>query len=125
MIEEKEIISQEESEQEIVTQEVAEVENAELVVEDTETPLDKNVRLMSPTRMVLRRFFRSKLSLIGLIMLISLFVFCWLGPVFYTKWGEIQTDRTGNIDYIASVVMGADGKQMIQMIRRSLHHFCL
>ena len=116
MIEEKEIISQEESEQEIVTQEVAEVENAELVVEDTETPLDKNVRLMSPTRMVLRRFFRSKLSLIGLIMLISLFVFCWLGPVFYTKWGEIQTDRTGNIDYIASVVMGADGKQMIQMI---------
>ena len=28
------------------------------VVEDDE-PLDKNVRLMSPTRMVLRRFFRS------------------------------------------------------------------
>ena len=38
--------------------------------EDTETPLDKNVRLLSPTRMVLRRFFRSKLSVVGLIMLI-------------------------------------------------------
>ena len=28
---------------------------------DTEEPLDKNVRLMSPTRMVVRRFFRSRL----------------------------------------------------------------
>ena len=37
--------------------------------EDEETPLDKNVKLMSPTRMVLRRFFRSKLSIAGLIML--------------------------------------------------------
>ena len=27
-------------------------------VEDTETPLDKNVRLMSHTRMLFRRFFR-------------------------------------------------------------------
>ena len=51
--------------------------------EDTETPLDKNVRLMSPGRMVLRRFFRSKLSVVGIIMLAALFLFCWLGPVVY------------------------------------------
>ena len=42
--------------------------------DDGEKPLDKNVKLMSPTRMVLRRFFRSKLSLTGLIMLCALFV---------------------------------------------------
>ena len=66
---------------------------------DMETPLDKNVRLMSPTRMLLRRFFRSKLSVAGLIMLVALFAFCWLGPVVYQKWGEIETDRTGNIEY--------------------------
>ena len=42
---------------------------------ETEVPLDKTVRLMSPTRMVVRRFFRSKLSIIGLIMVISLFLF--------------------------------------------------
>ena len=42
---------------------------------DTEAPLDKNVRLMSPTRMVVRRFFRSKLSILGLIMVIGLFIF--------------------------------------------------
>ena len=40
-------------------------------------PLEKNVRLMSPTRMVLRRFFRSKLSIVGLVMIVSLFLFCY------------------------------------------------
>ena len=69
---------------------------------DTETPLDKNVRLMSPTRMVVRRFFRSKLSLIGLVMVISLFLFSFLGPVVYTEWGEIEVDRSGKTDYAAS-----------------------
>lgn len=59
-----------------------------------ETPLDKNVRLMSPTQMLLRRFFRSKLSILGLVMVISLFLFCFLGPVFYTQWTETEVDRT-------------------------------
>ena len=49
------------------------------VVTDAETPLDKNVRLLSPGRMLLRRFFRSKLSIVGLVMLITLFAFCWVG----------------------------------------------
>ncbi len=115
MIEQTDMINQE-NEQELALDVAAQEANAALEVEDSETPLDKNVRLMSPTRMVLRRFFRSKLSLIGLIMLISLFVFCWLGPVFYTAWGEIETDRAGNIDYIASVIIGADGKEMVQMV---------
>ena len=115
MIEQTDMKNQE-NEQELALDVAAQEANAALEVEDSETPLDKNVRLMSPTRMVLRRFFRSKLSLIGLIMLISLFVFCWLGPVFYTAWGEIETDRAGNIDYIASVIIGADGKEMVQMV---------
>ena len=49
--------------------------------EDTEIPLDQNVRLMSPTRMVVRRFFRSKLSIIGLIMIVGLFLFSFVGPL--------------------------------------------
>lgn len=67
--------------------------------EDTDAPLDKNVKLMSPTRMVLRRFFRSKLSIAGIIMLVALFVFSWLGPVVYQRWGETETDRAGKTDY--------------------------
>ena len=74
---------------------------------DTEVPLDKNVRLMSPTRMVVRRFFRSKLSILGLFMVIGLFVFSFIGPMFFAdptgtidgKWGEIELDESGKIEY--------------------------
>ena len=78
---------------------VAATAEAVATVEDTETPLDKNVRLMSPTRMLLRRFFRSKLSMAGIIMLAALFIFCWFGPIVYQVWGEIETDRNGAIEY--------------------------
>ncbi|MBQ8753366.1 MAG: ABC transporter permease, partial [Clostridia bacterium] len=69
---------------------------------DTETPLDKNVRLMSPTRMVVRRFFRSKLSLVGLFMVIGLFLFSFVGPLIYTQWGEIELDESGKTEYAVS-----------------------
>ena len=80
---------------------------------DTEVPLDKNVRMMSPTRMVVRRFFRSKLSILGLIMVIGLFLFSFVGPLFLadttadysddTKWGEIELDESGKTEYASSV----------------------
>lgn len=73
-------------------------------VADGETPLDKNVRLMSPGRMVARRFFRSKLSLVGLVMVIGILLFCWFGPVVYTRWGETTRDETGSIDYSTRAV---------------------
>ena len=96
------------------TEETAE-ENEETEAEDSETPLDKNVRLMSPTRMLLRRFFRSKLSVAGLIMLAALFVFSWFGPVVYQQWGEIETDRTGAIEYTDYEVDGELG-DFVQVI---------
>lgn len=71
--------------------------------EDGEKPLDKNLRLMSPGRMVARRFFRSKLSIIGLVMVIALLLFSWLGPVIYNSntfgWDETQSDYTSFIEY--------------------------
>lgn len=70
---------------------------------DTDTPLDKNVRLMSPNQMLVRRFFRSKLSIIGLIMVVSLFLFCFAGPLVYTRWGETDLDRSGKTEYATSV----------------------
>lgn len=78
-----------------------ELENKQTTAEtvDTELPLDKNVRLMSPTRMVVRRFFRSKLSILGLIMVISLFLFSFVGPLVYTQWGEIELDESGKTEY--------------------------
>ena len=92
-----------------------ELENKQAAPEaaDTEVPLDKNVRLMSPTRMVVRRFFRSKLSILGLVMVIGLFLFSFVGPLFFadttsdysddSKWGEIELDESGKTEYAASV----------------------
>lgn len=71
---------------------------------EEETPLDKNIKLMSPGRMVLRRFFRSKLSIVGLVMIIGLFIFCWLGPVICDRWGETQWDESGKIEYASQEV---------------------
>ncbi len=97
-------------------------ETEEQKVVDTEIPLDKNLKLMSPTRMVVRRFFRSKLSIVGLIMVIGLFLFSFVGPLFMSdpgyvtdkgvtaydpdngKWGEIELDRSGKYEYPADDV---------------------
>lgn len=82
---------------------------------DTETPLDKNVKLMSPMRMVMRRFFRSKLSIAGIVMLVVLIVFSWFGPVVYREWGETEVDRTGSTDY-SDYVIENDDNPFVQII---------
>ena len=56
---------------------------------------------MSPIRMVVRRFFRSRLSLFGVIMLTALFLFAFIGPpivhAFGYQWDETETDLTGAV----------------------------
>ena len=104
-----------EEKKELENVETEEIATKAIDTSDTETPLDKNVRLMSPTRMLLRRFFRSKLSVTGLIMLVVLFAFCWLGPVVYQRWGETETDRTGNIEYADYAIESDDG-DFIQIV---------
>ena len=73
--------------------------------------LNDRVRVLSPGMMVAKRFFRSKLSITGIVILALLFTFCWLGPVFYTQWGETETDRTGAIVYTEFETVGEDGPQ--------------
>ena len=55
--------------------------------------------MMSPTQMVVRRFFRSKLSILGLVMVVSLFLFCWVGPLVYTQWGPYDKDYSTKVSY--------------------------
>ncbi len=79
---------------------------------DTDAPLDKNVKLMSPTRMVVRRFFRSKLSIVGLVMVVSLFIFSFIGPLVYTEWGEIELDESGKKEYsISTTTYTVNGRE--------------
>lgn len=47
---------------------------------------------MSPLRLVARRFFRSKLSIVGIVMIVAVFLFSFLGPVIYDRWGEEEVD---------------------------------
>ena len=63
-------------------------------VEETTIETKETFKEMSPIRLILRRFFRSKLSIVGLVILVFLFLFAFLGPVIYNKWGETEVDRT-------------------------------
>jgi len=58
----------------------------EMPVEDTKP--DSRVRL------VLRRFFRQKLALLGLIVVVLLFAMAYLAPIFY-KWKYTEIDFAG------------------------------
>ena len=69
---------------------------------------DKNVRLMSPGRMIARRFFRSKLSIVGLVIIVSLFLFCWIGPVFYNQWDSGTIDMSGKVEYTKTLITYTD-----------------
>ena len=62
--------------------------------EETVDDLKETFKEMSPIRLILRRFFRSKLSLVGILMIVFLFAFSFLGPVIYQKWGEETQDQT-------------------------------
>lgn len=74
------------------------------------------MRTLSPSRMVLKRFFRSKLSVTGLVILIALFVFSFIGPLFEFLpfiWPEQQSDYSVAVreEYAKPVtVTGADGE---------------
>ena len=63
---------------------------------------------MSPARMVVRRFFRSRLSLVGVIMLAVLFAFSFIGPpivhLFGYQWAETATDHTPVVKSVLSTL---------------------
>lgn len=90
-------------------------------VAEAEKPLDKNVRLMSPGRMVARRFFRSRLSIIGLVLIIGLLLFSWVGPVIYQVWGQNETDYSLKIIYEYDQIVvgeGADSYIFYQIVEK-------
>lgn len=77
---------------------------------------ENTIKLMSPMQMVLRRFFRSKLSIVGLVMIVALFIFCWLGPVIYDKWDSTQVDNTGKVEYTYTAVKDTNGNILFYQV---------
>lgn len=85
----------------------------------TEEALEETYKEMSPIRLILRRFFRSRLSVIGLVMLAFLFLFSFLGPIVYNKWGEIEVDRKEVISYTYNEIEYVNEKgETITIIQR-------
>ncbi len=77
-------------------------ENEENIeTEDNEPSLEEvTSRTLSPGRLVLKRFFRSKLSITGLVMLVILFLFSFVGPLFTNLpfiWGEREADESKKV----------------------------
>lgn len=73
-----------------------------------EESLADRVRIVSPIKLVFKRFFRSRLSVTGLIVFLVLLLFSFLGPVF-VPWGETEVDYSpaqriqyNNISHVAT-----------------------
>lgn len=67
-----------------------------------EESIADRVRIISPTKLVMKRFFRSKLSVIGLVLFLSLFLFSFIGPLF-VGWAEEEVDMSGGQPFTPSL----------------------
>lgn len=97
-MDEKEIKNgvEEAEENEVVSSETVSSET----VEEPEK-LEDRVKTLSPGAVVAKRFFRSKLSMFGLVTLILLFVFSFFGPLLQyvcpAVWGQDEVDRSQGV----------------------------
>ncbi len=106
-------------------------EGEPLALDDSE-----RVKVLSPGRLVAKRFFRNKLAIVGLAILIFMFVFTFLFPLFYPysqtqifyKYGTMNTnyasatERTDFVSYalgeavnVPSTVKNSINSYIIQM----------
>ena len=82
-------------------QESASVSHAEgfVPLEDDIVTLDdmQRTKVLSPARLITKRFFRNKLALVGLLLLIVMFLFAFAGPLVYPY---SQTQIFYKFDYL-------------------------
>lgn len=67
----------------------------------TNEKLNENEKILTPGRIVIKKFMRNKLSIAGIIIIIIMAVFCYIGP-FLSPYGEYE---------IFYKTTGADEKQ--------------
>lgn len=48
---------------------------------------DRRVKVISPSMLVLKRFLRNKLAILGLVIIVVMFIFSFIGP-FFSPYGE-------------------------------------
>jgi peptide/nickel transport system permease protein len=89
---------EEEKKRSEIAEEAAAQEETSVLQEENETEKLEaaTMRTLSPARIVMKRFFRSKLSITGLVILITLFVLSFIGPLFQFLpfiWPEQKADN--------------------------------
>lgn len=77
-------------------------------IKAAQAEMHETYKEMSPFRLVARRFFRSRLSIVGLVMIVALFVFSFMGPVVYQRWGEGEIDDVNISATITDTIQRGD-----------------
>ncbi len=76
--------------------------------------LNDRVKVLSPGMTVLKRFFRSKLSVIGLVILVILFIFSFLGPVFSPYEEDTKDESQGSPSVVeTAITYVVDGEEYV------------
>lgn len=88
---------EEENKKPVVPEGETAVEPAEIKEDELHgESLGDRVKTLSPGRTVLKRFFRSKLSVVGLVVIVVLFLMSFIGPLF-SPWGETEVDKSEKV----------------------------
>ncbi|MBQ8975639.1 MAG: ABC transporter permease, partial [Oscillospiraceae bacterium] len=89
---------------------------------------DRRVKVLSPGALVARRFFRNRLAVVGLSMLVAIFLFSFLGGVIspYREDQQFYTYTNMNQEYVGVVknddlrYIVADGEQFGSILQSQL-----
>lgn len=76
---------------EVLKQREAQQKAQEAAASGKELALDdiSRVKVLSPGRQVFKRFIRNRLAVFGTVLLITMFIFSFIGPIFYS-YGQKQ-----------------------------------
>lgn len=85
----------------------------------------RRIKVLSPGMLVTKRFFRNKLALIGLVILVVMFIFSFLGPILspYTQTQVFYTENEIDKDYAGAIIntelryVVADGQEFGALAR--------
>jgi peptide/nickel transport system permease protein len=66
----------------------------------------RRIKVLSPGMLVAKRFLRNKLALVGLVILVVMFIFSFLGPVLspYTQTEVFYTENEIDKDYAGAII---------------------
>ena len=82
---------------------MSEEKNLDTKHNSTSTSLDdeQRVKVLSPGMMVAKRFFRNRLAMVGLIIIVCMFLFSFVGGMFapYSEKQVFRTTETAIKDY--------------------------